>query len=130
MPPLLSLRQKDHYERILTAYDSHYYDKWSIRYRDEFIFGPMWDRFDLNNKFIADLACGSGFNSVSLRERFPQARVMGFDSAPSACVNYRRNTGFAARECDLTMPMELVAEFDAAMVVGGLHHCVADLGQT
>jgi len=105
MPPLLSLRQKDHYERILTAYDSHYYDKWSIRYRDEFIFGPMWDRFDLNNKFIADLA-------------------------PSACVNYRRNTGFAARECDLTMPMELVAEFDAAMVVGGLHHCVADLGQT
>jgi SAM-dependent methyltransferase len=31
---------------------------------------------------------------------------------------------------DSTKPMHPVAKFDAAMVIGGLHHCVADLPQT
>ena len=130
MSSLLSLRQKDHYERILVDYDAHLFDKWSMRYRDEFIFSPMWDDLDLNGKHIADLACGSGFNSISLRERFPRARVVGFDISPSACAAYQQNTGFPARECDLTQPMGAVPDFDVAMVIGGLHHCVADLPQT
>ena len=122
--------QQAHYERILAAYDAHYFDKWSMRYRDEFVFRPMWHDLDLNGKHVADLACGSGFNSVSLRQRFPRARVTGFDISPSACAAYRRATGFAARQCDLTRPMTSPPEFDAAIVIGGLHHCVADLRQT
>jgi SAM-dependent methyltransferase len=122
--------QRDHYERILANYDTHYFDKWSMRYRSEFVFGPMWGDLDLDGKRVADLACGSGFNSVSLRERFPRARVTGFDISPSACAAYRKTTGFAARQCDLTKPLAVAPEFDAAIVIGGLHHCVADLQQT
>jgi SAM-dependent methyltransferase len=122
--------QAAHYERILADYDAHYFDAWSMRYRSEFVFGPMWRGLDLNGKKVADLACGSGFNSVALRERFPGARVTGFDIAPSACAAYQRATGFGARRCDLTGPLALAPEFDAAMIVGGLHHCVADLPQT
>jgi len=122
--------QQAHYERILADYDAHYFDAWSIRYRNEFVFAPMWDGLDLNGRHVADLACGSGFNSVLLRERFPEAQVTGFDISPSACASYRQATGFPARQCDLTMPMAVAAEFDAAMVIGGLHHCVSDLPQT
>jgi SAM-dependent methyltransferase len=122
--------QRDHYERILTAYDAHYYDAWSMRYRDEFIYRPMWGDLDLDGKIVADLACGSGFNSKSLVERFPRAKAVGFDVSPSACMEYRRITGFAAREADLTKPVAAGAEFDAAMIIGGLHHCVADIPQT
>ncbi len=123
-------KQKEHYDRILAEYNAYYFDKWSMRYRDEFVFGPMWDGLDLNGKHVADLACGSGINSVSIRERFPQVKVTGFDISPTACAEYERNTGFAARECDLTKPLKVAPEFDAAMVIGGLHHCVADLPQT
>ena len=126
----LANSQGGHYERILGDYNAHYFDKWSMRYRNEFVFRPMWDDLDLNGKHIADLACGSGFNSISLRERFPKTRVTGFDISPTVCAEYQRAIGFAPHECDLTKPMEVVPEFDVAMVIGGLHHCVADLPQT
>src|SRR4051794_39973666 len=83
--------QRDLYERILPDYNAHFFDKWSMRYRDEFVFDPMWHDLDLNGKHVADLACGSGYNSVALRKRFPSARVTGLDISPSACAEYERN---------------------------------------
>jgi SAM-dependent methyltransferase len=126
-----SENQRHHYERILERYDTHYFDKWSTKYREEFIYEPLWRGMDFGGKRVADLACGSGFNSAALLKRFPTVMLTGYDITPMACEAYRERTGFTARKCDLTKPMEnLRAEFDAAMVIGGLHHCIADLRQT
>jgi len=119
--------QKAHYERILETYDAHYYDHWSMRYREEFIFDAMWRGLDFNGKLIADLACGSGQNSAALLRHYPEAKTRGFDISPSACAAYTERVGAPAYECDLTRSVAVDEKFDAAMVVGGLHHLVADL---
>jgi SAM-dependent methyltransferase len=121
--------QKQHIESIIREYEVHAIDTWSQKYRDEFVLGPLWRGLSFSGMRVADLACGSGYNSEALLKCFPTAEPFGFDIAPSACEAYHARTGFPARECDLTAPMEATAEFDAAIVIGGLHHCVANLGQ-
>jgi len=38
----LANSQGGHYERILGDYNAHYFDKWSMRYRNEFVaFGQI-----------------------------------------------------------------------------------------
>ncbi len=122
--------QRQHYEGVIDAYDAHYYDAWSMRYRDEFIYAPMWGDLDLGGKRVAELASGAGGNSLALMRRFPDVRVEGFDISPTACARYRAATGQPAHEVDLTRAMPEMEPFDAAFVVGGLHHCVTDLPAT
>ena len=76
---------------------------------------------------MGDAASGSGHNSVALLKRFPKAVVTGFDISSSACEAYRHNVGRPGIQADLTKPLDHPGRFDAAMVVGGLHHCVVDL---
>lgn len=121
-------RQREHYERVRDVYASHYYDEWSMRYRSEFIIGPLLDGLDLANRRVADLACGDGHNSLLLRSVFPTVTTIGFDVSPSACAAYERNVGTKANCVNLLDPELPKVEFDAAIVIGGLHHLVADLG--
>jgi SAM-dependent methyltransferase len=125
-----SARQREHYDAIHDDYERHYYDAWSMDYRRRFIFEPLFEGLDLNGKRVADLASGSGHNSLLLLERFPRAEVMGFDISPKAVEAYRQLVGAPAVVLDLTKPISEPQIFDAAMLVGGLHHCVADLPQT
>jgi SAM-dependent methyltransferase len=122
-----STRQKRHYEAIHSAYERHYYDAASMAYRERFIYEPLFADLALDGGTIADLACGSGHNSVALRRYFPRARTVGYDISSSACDAYRRNTGAEAFEVDLTAPVENPMQHDAAIVIGGLHHCVSGL---
>lgn len=126
----LSNRQKNHYEAIHDAY-REYYDRASMAYRRRFIYEPLFAELNLDGKDVADLACGSGATSRIIRELYPAARLTGFDISGTACGEYRRNLGRPAHELDLThaLPKE-VPTFDAAVVIGGLHHCVADLPAT
>jgi len=126
----ISQRQKQHYERIHDAYVDHYFDRHSMAYRDRFIYRPLFEGLDLNDKAVADLACSSGQNSLELLRFFPRAQITGFDISAKACADYRANVGRPAIEIDLTKGARLDARFDAALVVGGLHHCVADLPAT
>lgn len=128
--PAPSDRQKSHYERIHDAYEAHYYDAASMAYRQEFIYDPMFAGVDFNGLRVADLASGSGHNSLALRARFPDVRVEGFDISAKAVEAYRANVGTEAHQIDLTRGYEGDAAYDAAMFVGGLHHCVADLPGT
>ena len=44
--------QAQHYDRILDAYDRHYYDQYSLQYRERFILGPLLEGVDLvQNRF-------------------------------------------------------------------------------
>lgn len=122
--------QEQHYETIHDAYAAHYYDHASNDYRRRFVMAPLLQGLDLNNCTVAELACGDGHNSVLLKEIFPSVRTEGFDLSPKACRQYELNTGLPAHKLDLTASAELESRFDAAFIIGGLHHCVADLPAT
>jgi ubiquinone/menaquinone biosynthesis C-methylase UbiE len=125
-----SSRQREHYEAIHEQYEEHAYDDASMEYRRRFIFSHLFDGLDLNGKRVADLACGSGHNSLVLLDWFPHAEVTGFDISPKACEAYRRIVRRSAVLADLTRPNDPDPAFDAAMIIGGLHHCIVDLPQT
>ena len=123
--------QKVHYENIIDTYDEHYYDQTSMLYRQKYIYKYMWENLDKTViKDVAEVACGSGANSLSLREHIPNANYTGFDISPTACRNYKNTTGGDAIELDITIPHNFTKKYDLIFVVGGIHHCVADLQQT
>ncbi|MGB8843268.1 MAG: methyltransferase [Aliidongia sp.] len=123
-------RQAGHYDRILSDYDRHYYDRRSTEYRERFIIGPLVEGLDLRGKRVADLACGSGETSLSLRRRFPGVELTGFDISPEAAKKYETRVERPCHPLDLTKPYHTDERFDAAIIMGGLHHCVADLETT
>ena len=122
--------QQRHYEAIHDAYEAHYFDPASMAYRERFIYSGMFEGLDLNGKLVADLAAASGYNSVAMLKRFPAAQVMGFDISPKACAAYEGLVGSRCVQFDLTRGEDPGVRVDAAMVVGGIHHCVADLPST
>ncbi|MGI4851433.1 MAG: class I SAM-dependent methyltransferase [Janthinobacterium lividum] len=122
--------QKDHYELIHDEYLAHYYDPTSMEYRHKFLYKYLFKDIDLNNKKVADLACGSGYNSLSLLEYFPKAQVSGFDISNKACEDYKKILNRPSYEVDLTKNMSFKKEYDFVMIIGGLHHCVSDLDAT
>lgn len=122
--------QQRHYETIHESYAAHYFDKSSMAYRRRFLFEPLFRGIDLSGAKVAEIACGSGHNSLVLREMFADIAVEGFDLSAAACEDYRRFVGAPAHQIDMTKPFDGAARFDAALVIGGLHHCVADLETT
>ena len=119
--------QQSHYETIHDEYELHYYDKWSLEFRNQFVYNVIFSNINLNGKTVADLASGSGHNSLALLKRFPQASVNGFDISRKACEAYKTNVGSEAYQLDLTSKIDFDRKFDAAMIFGGLHHCIGDL---
>jgi len=122
--------QEAHYDAIHDAYEAHYYDKPSMDYRHRFIYQPLFAGLMLDGASVADLACGSGHNSLALRQYFPSVRTTGYDISETACRDFRLRTGSLAHQVDLTRELEPSETHDAALIIGGLHHCVADLDAT
>lgn len=123
--------QQSHYEAIHDDYEAHYYDASSMDYRHQFLYGPLFKDLSLDNSSVADLACGSGYNSLALRTYYPNVRTTGYDISRSACRDYRSKLPDSrAYQLDLTVPNESQIIHDAAVVIGGLHHCVSDLDET
>jgi SAM-dependent methyltransferase len=125
-----SARQQAHYQTIHDDYELHYYDAPSMAFRNRFVYDLMFEGQDLDGQRIADLACGSGHNSLAILQRFPRAEVMGFDVSPRACEDYRRNVGRDAHLMDLTAGSPVGPPADVAIIFGGLHHCTSDLDGT
>ena len=123
----LSLRQKIHFENVHECYEQHYYDRSALLYRQKFMLDVLLQGINLNGCKVADVACGSGHTSLMLRERFPDIQLVGLDISAKACADYRKNVGAEAYEIDLTRGLTLDADYDLAIVIGGLHHCVVDL---
>ncbi len=110
--------QQKHYEDIHDIYAAHYYDASALSYREQFILTPLLDGLDLDGCRIADLACGNGHTS----------------SKP-AQEAYEQAVGSPAYQTDISAKSFVetarsITPFDAAIVVGGLHHCVNDLDVT
>lgn len=123
----LSNQQAAHYDSILDDYERHYFDACSMAFREEFMYEPLFTGLDLNGLKVIDLAAGSGYNSLALARRFPDAEIYGLDISEEACKRYGEIVGRPVFQADLTQRPDLGERFDAAMVFGGLHHCVSDL---
>jgi SAM-dependent methyltransferase len=122
-----SARQSEHYDEILDEYDAHYGDATSREYRRRFFLAPLLRDVDLNDRDVADLAAGSGHTTLELKALFPRIRAVGFDVSEHAVHSYASRTGCEAHLLDLTGEAAWPERFDAAIIVGGLHHCVSGL---
>jgi SAM-dependent methyltransferase len=126
-----ALRQKAHYEQIHDDYTAHYYDPTSNAYRVRFILKPLFKGLPLDDQKLVDLACGNGSNSQLLREIYPELQTEGIDISANAVADYASNLNAPCYLYSLTEPLppDLVGRYDAAMVIGGLHHCVSNLDE-
>jgi SAM-dependent methyltransferase len=126
--------QKAHYEKIHEDYSRHYYDPTSMKFRDAFIYKYLFKGIDLNGKKVADLACGSGYNSLYLKKYYPKIQVFGFDISNKACQDYEKIVERPATEIDLTkkntFDATLKEQFDCVLIMGAIHHCVENLPET
>jgi SAM-dependent methyltransferase len=113
--------QRAHYDRLAADYVAHYQDAWSQRYRDAFIDAPLLAGLDLRGRRVLEAMCGSGATTAALRAR--GARVTGLDVSPGSLELFRRQWPDCDAVCASITHSGLASDrFDAAVVVGGLHH--------
>ena len=55
----------------------------------------------------------------------PSFQVLIYHQRPAK--NIQEKLGFPSYEVDLTKKYNADVKFDAAIVIGGLHHCISDL---
>lgn len=122
--------QKVHYNKIQDDYDDHYFDATSIEYRKRFLLKSLFNHINLNNKKVAEFACGSGFNSLYLKKLYPLINIEGFDISKKACNKYKKIVQSPVTCIDITKKFKFKYKFDVIVIIGGLHHCVSNLNQT
>ena len=124
--------QKALFEGMHDEYERHYFDEQSLAYRRRHVYPHVFAGADLREKRVADLCCGSGFNSLEIRRMFPGAETVGFDVSAPAVAAYREFVKADAYEFDATSgePPAAAGTFDCVVCLGGLHHCSANLPGT
>ncbi|MDO8559761.1 MAG: class I SAM-dependent methyltransferase [bacterium] len=113
--------QQAHYNRIFHAYEAHYDDACSQRYRERFFFKPMFRGVALGNVEALDAMCGGGSATGYLLTQ--GARVTGLDISEAAVELYRRRWPQcrAIRSSVLSSGFPNNA-FGCVAIIGGLHH--------
>ncbi|MGO9138869.1 MAG: class I SAM-dependent methyltransferase [Syntrophales bacterium] len=124
-------KQQSHYNRIVESYDEAYFDELSVKYREEFIYKPLFFGLSLTGKSLLEVGCGSGLNIKYLSKKYPELSFYGCDISDKAINRFKfnnpRHVGFVA---DLTQPnFSLEKPVDFCLGIGTLHHCVRDLKQ-
>ena len=113
--------QKLHYDQIAAAYEAHYDDVWSRRYRERFVDAPLFTGLDLAGRQVLDAMCGSGQTTGALLAR--GARVTGLDISEACIQSFQSRWPQCRTVCTAITQSGLPSEsFDAVVVVAGLHH--------
>ena len=114
-------RQQSHYDEIGQAYEAHYSDQWSSRYRQRFQFEPLVAGIEISGRKVLDAMCGSGQTAEFLLSR--GAEVTGLDISAEVIGQFRAKlpaaTGVQGSIFHTDFPD---GYFDAVFVTGGLHH--------
>lgn len=129
-PPIREVQeaQRAHYDRIIAAYEAHYGDPTSQRYRRAFIYEPLLKGVNVAGQEVLEAMCGSGQATAWLLDR--GAKVTGLDISQGAIDSFRRRfpqcTALRASILDSGLAAE---SFDGALVIGGLHHVHPAVGE-
>lgn len=114
-------RQREHYEELGELYQLHYADKWSLRYRDLFLHGPMVEGLELQGIRAMDAMCGGGYAARYLMDR--GAHVIGLDLAQAQIDAFAENLPGVEGLCASILDTGLESEsLDLVVAVMGLHH--------
>lgn len=125
---LADRQQQAHYDNIAADYEAHYSDEWSLEYRRQFIYDPMFAGLDVAGMKILDAMCGSGQTTEYLLAR--GANVTGLDISNEVIDAFRaRWTNVHAVKRSLLDSGLPADSFDCVVVVGGLHHVHPNLNR-
>ena len=113
--------QKALFDRLAAQYELHYSDEWSLRYRDTFFYGPLFEGIDLSGKRVLEAMCGSVQTTMFLRAR--GAKVTGIDISSGQIEFFRQRWADCDAVCGSIFDTGFDdASFDCVVVVLGLHH--------
>jgi len=122
------LLQQAHYNKIGKAYDSHYGDPFSKKYRVRFFFEPMFEGIELSGKNVLEAMCGNGQTVEYLVEK--GSKVTGLDISAVEIKAFRRRWPACSAVCGSMLDSGFEDEsFDCVTVVGGLHHMHPNLNE-
>ena len=114
-------QQQQHYDEIAVDYEAHYSDEWSLEYRRQFIYEPMFAGLNLAGANVLDAMCGSGQTTEYLLAR--GANVTGLDISNEVIEQFQARwanaTAVNRSLLDSGLPDNA---FDCVVIVGGLHH--------
>jgi SAM-dependent methyltransferase len=113
--------QGAHYDKIGVAYDAHYSDPTSERYRDLFVNGPLLENLELRDREVLEAMCGSGSTASYILSK--GARLTGLDISANLISVFRTRWPQARAVQGSILATGLAPNsYDCIVVVGGLHH--------
>lgn len=115
-------QQKHHYNRIATEYEINYGDQDGVRYREKFLYEPMFAGLDLEGRNVLEALCGGGHASAYLLSH-KRALVTGLDISEEAIAIFKERWPQCEGVCSSITASGLPDEsFDYVVVIMGLHH--------
>jgi SAM-dependent methyltransferase len=118
--------QKILFEKIHDRYYESTTDIFSESYKIEFIY--PWILRQLGDATsLIEMASGVGTGAGWLRTQRPDLYVEGCDISESAAKGFTEAHGQPCHVWDLTRPIDPARTYDVALVMGGIHHLVANL---
>ncbi len=121
--------QREHFDSIMTQYESHYDDEWSQKFREEFINAYLFRELSLSGKNVLEALCGSGQTTPHLLSK--GAMVTGVDISPEAIASFRSRWPTCDALCASILDSQLPDNsFDYVVVMGGLHHMHPHVNKT
>ena len=118
--------QKQLFESIHDVYTGSTTDLISEAYKEEFFYRPMLDYLG-DAESLMELASGVGTAAGWMRSRRPHLKIAGCDISQSAADDFTERHGQPCFVWDLTKPIDPAEQYDAVLVMGGIHHLVMDL---
>lgn len=119
-------RQKQMFEDMHDRYSEATTDRYAEAYKEEFIYRPVLRELE-GAKSLMELASGVGSASGWMRDHHPDLEISGCDISESAAREFTERHDRPCFVWDLTRPIEPEETYDAVLVMGGIHHLVADL---
>ena len=86
----------------------------------------MYESENLDEKDIAEIACGSGYNSLAILKIFPKANLNGYDISPPACNDYQKIVGNNALTSTNEVLKEVTSPFVGIFSTYGLIKAITD----
>lgn len=119
-------RQKELFEEIHDTYYESSDDATAQAYKERFVYNHILESLG-DSRSVIELASGIGATVGWLKKQRPHLQIAGCDISERAAADFRKRHSAPCHVADLTKPFDAGATYDAVVVMGGIHHLVADL---